>query len=43
MQGILNWKKCKQCDGAFDIDTSKDLCPKCRNKFEVEGDVKSNP
>ena len=32
MQGILNWKKCSKCGEQFDIDTSQDLCPECRNK-----------
>jgi|TARA_Y100000310_G_C20535824_1_gene740787 Zn finger protein HypA/HybF involved in hydrogenase expression len=31
-------KYCIKCGEAYDIDTNKDLCPKCRNKFEVEGD-----
>ena len=30
--GILNWKKCKECQEDFDVDTSKDKCPKCRKK-----------
>jgi len=27
---IRNWKRCKRCGEFFDIDTSKDLCPECR-------------
>lgn len=38
MHGILNWKKCRKCNDPFDIDTSQDLCPKCRNKKGGEGD-----
>lgn len=30
MQGVLNWRKCKECGEAFDIGTNCDLCPKCR-------------
>lgn len=33
---MLNWKKCKRCGEPFDIDTSKELCPKCRGVEEVE-------
>ena len=29
-------KYCKRCGEEFDIDISKDLCPKCRNKKEEE-------
>ena len=27
---MIHIKYCKKCGEAFDIDTSKDLCPKCR-------------
>jgi len=27
-------KRCKKCGTIFDIDTSKDLCPKCRGLKE---------
>jgi len=27
---------CKKCGEAFDIDVSKDLCPKCRRKEDME-------
>ena len=27
---MINIKYCKECGEAFDIDTSCDLCPKCR-------------
>lgn len=30
----LNIRYCIKCKKAFDIDTSKELCPKCRNKKE---------
>ncbi|GEM_PF-5769694 len=29
---MINLKKCKKCGELFDIDTSQDWCPKCRNK-----------
>jgi len=29
---MINIRYCKKCKGAYDIDTSKELCPKCRNK-----------
>jgi len=28
---MINIRYCKRCGAAFDIDTSKDLCPECRN------------
>lgn len=28
----FNIRYCKQCKGAYDIDTHKDLCPSCRKK-----------
>lgn len=28
--GILNWKRCKNCGEWFDISTNFDLCPECR-------------
>ncbi len=32
-----------RCGESFDIDTEKDLCPKCRNKDEVmEGEVQTS-
>ena len=33
---MINIKYCKRCKKAFDIDTSKDLCPECRLK-EMKG------
>lgn len=41
MQGIHNWKKCRKCDEYFDIDTSQELCPKCRNP-KLNKEVKEN-
>ena len=29
---IIDIKYCKKCGKAYDIDTSKDLCPECRRK-----------
>ncbi len=28
-------KKCKKCGDPFDIDTSQELCPECRNGFKI--------
>jgi len=33
---MIHIKKCKKCGKAFDIDTSKELCPKCRRENEKE-------
>jgi Zn finger protein HypA/HybF involved in hydrogenase expression len=27
---MIHWRICKRCNEPFDIDTSKELCPKCR-------------
>ena len=27
---MMNLRKCKKCEEHFDIDTSKELCPRCR-------------
>lgn len=35
---MIDIKYCKRCGEAFDIDTSKDKCPECRRKKEVEND-----
>lgn len=32
LQGIINWKKCKNCGMYFDIGTNKDICLECRLK-----------
>jgi hypothetical protein len=31
MCGIIDWRKCVVCGEPFDIDTSKEKCPGCRN------------
>ena len=33
---MLNIRYCKKCRRAYDIDTSKSLCPKCRIKLKKE-------
>ena len=35
-------KHCKKCGEAFDIDTSQDYCPKCRNANRDERREKEN-
>ncbi|GAI76113.1 unnamed protein product [marine sediment metagenome] len=37
---MIHLKKCKKCGELFDIDTSKDLCPKCRKKEVEDGKEK---
>ena len=34
---MINIKYCKKCKKPFDIDTSKELCPDCRNKINEGG------
>jgi len=34
---MINIKYCKRCGAAFDIDTSKDICPECRRKKKEVG------
>jgi Zn finger protein HypA/HybF involved in hydrogenase expression len=39
---MIHLKPCSKCGKIFDIDTSKDLCPKCRNKKEGIKDGREN-
>jgi len=36
---MMIWqRKCKRCKRMFDIDTSKELCPECRDRnFKING------
>ena len=34
---MINIKYCKKCGEAFDIDTSQELCPSCRNGNKLNG------
>ncbi len=36
---MIHWKKCKRCEEYFDIDSSQDLCPECRNVHKDEKGV----
>jgi len=33
---MINIRYCKRCKSAYDIDTSKELCPDCRNNKNVK-------
>lgn len=35
---MIHIKYCIKYQGAFDIDTEKNLCPECREKKEVENE-----
>ena len=38
---MMIWqRRCKRCKKIFDIDTSKELCPECRNGFKINGGKK---
>lgn len=37
---MIHIKYCKRCGKAFDIDTSKDFCPKCRLKINPVLNIK---
>ena len=39
---MINLRYCKRCKQPYDIDTSQELCPNCRNKKEGEYDGQSN-
>lgn len=33
---MIDIKLCKKCHNPFDIDTSKDKCPNCRNIVQIK-------
>ena len=39
---MINIRYCIKCKQPFDIDTSKELCPECRELNEVREDEQDN-